>query len=82
MMSYKRREAILSSLRDGNLIIRFWSGPNIGGYLRHSLKGVKCLKESEVEALRKSGVIELDLEARPTLGFSPLRLRDLTAKKG
>lgn len=58
-MTPKRYEAILASLREGNGIHRHWVG-DVGGRLKHRLEGIRNLKESEFEELRRDMVIRVD----------------------
>ena len=57
MMSAKRREAILESLRAGNRITWHWEGGNSSGYMSYSLSDIKLLRESEFKELRRAQII-------------------------
>ncbi len=59
-MSPQRRARIMESLSVGNMIYRHWKGGNRSGYLSHSLSGIKNLRESEVDELRRDFKLELD----------------------
>ena len=76
-MSPKRKQSILDSLQAGNSIRRSWKGANFSGYLSHRLHGIKRLRESEVEQLRKEGIIEViqRSEAGYSFPFAPYRLK-------
>lgn len=56
-MTAKRRAAILSALQNGAVIRRHWKGANVG-YLSHRLDGIKNLRESECDELRREGLLE------------------------
>lgn len=81
-MTDKRRKAIMSSLRSGNWILRSWSGTNASGYLRHSLEGVRNLRQSEAEELLHAGIVETVNAAMFKerygyyVGFRPYRLKE------
>ena len=77
-MSPKRRQAIFDSLQAGNSIRRSWKGANFSGYLSHRLHGIKRLRESEVEQLRKEGIIEVIQMNEPgySFPFAPYRLKN------
>lgn len=74
-MKPQRREKILASLCAGNEIQRVWSGTRRRGHLSHRLEGVNNLRESEVEALKNDGLIQLAGKSS-ALRFSNLRLKE------
>lgn len=73
-MSPARKNRIMESLKAGNFIQRYWNGANSSGYLMHKLEGVRVLRESEVEELRKAGVPEIVPRIESNATFRPLRL--------
>jgi hypothetical protein len=73
-MTKERKEKIISSLKAGNTIRRYWQGGNTYGYLSHRLEGVKNLKEKEVEELRKENLLETFRDSYGVT-FPPMRIK-------
>ena len=57
-MTEERKNKIIQSLKNGNTISTRWVGSWSNGRLSYSLKDIKVLRESEIQELKRSCIIE------------------------
>jgi len=70
-MTDKRKDQIITALKAGNYIYRYWTNTSTG-YLRHQLKGISKLRESEVKELKS--LLEV---VRVNQTWKPLKLKEM-----
>lgn len=75
-MTPKRREAIMTSLKAGNVIRRYWNGAESNGYLSHKLEGIRNLRQAEAKELEHERIVILDNKGANHWGVYRLRTAD------